>query len=1063
MRDRRKRVLRLLREKNLDAAVEECREYLALDEDTAMIHVCLAYCYADSGKYAEALSHYAKAESCTDADGSRKEIVLGRAQVRIREKAYEKKTGEKKKQEVQEVFAALRIYTQQGKKARAKECIKHLLHILEHSEPEKFREVLQDAQKAEETRGADSEEQQILSPEEIRTYKVKYAVQSLRIFHRAHKNMVESGAFLRSRAEVTSEILALIGGQEHAEEYIAECILDAECMLNSPGACVQNGKEEPEFTAGTAPQVIGQYISYLGVKVYVVHSALHVLHKTLEWAESRGMDVSSHQLMMKMISSDFTDAPSVSGTMEEFRPLLYNTLSPTILFLRFGDPKPCELLYRAWEEEFAGAEVEANVNGKCRQMFGLKRQYFASEILRSRMKKSLSKDTGYNGSPELDEVGACFAPLAHPAPLVSLFILGTCVSNLTFLKRLFAIRKKGVESGATASTPEVSCAIDEAHIGLIEAYIALLDRRSRSAHAAVEKWGKVLDTSREEVRRMHVRPKSLMQKLESAYSFGKFMVDYLDRVGSQNPDAVRPPGSVPDSTEKTERKLELELCGHTTITRYRTSSLQKLHSPNLPSVGILRHAVYTQSLEQRHLIAVQRYERGSRAAGIAGLQEVHKEKEHDWAVVSDLSRCLEQSGQELAALEVLEEYLRGRVQRQIDVHLCIRSMRLLQKAGEWQRVEMRCKDLVSAHGYHYIVHMSLAQALAQQKKFRYSLQLVTQALEEEQNAMEKEKTESPKITEQIISAHVFAVHLKIQMEEYAEALDRARSSLELAGAEHKSMREVLVQYGKYACASMIQQGIRSGGISRVRELIAKYNSQDTGSKSVGPERTPLSAISVLATAYVGLLGPVLGVPDAEHRTYLDDLVTDMPKGETLITDTGDSGSCADAVVSLARAKLLMVAACRENRLENPEIQKKISECLKIARTKGETKEALEVELLLRLVRGESVEHFYSGERQAQETPASRAIISLLYFPNQLSACTRDYLKYSSISDADFLLQLARGLSGLKGKQVVEDLESAYLHLCRRYSADAPEISWVRALWRPRAAGKTQSETQKGNR
>ncbi|KAI5188601.1 hypothetical protein NECID01_0214 [Nematocida sp. AWRm77] len=1034
MKEQRREISKAIKAKDIVEAKRKCKEYLEIEEDDARVLLYLGYCYTELHEYGLAHSSYQKAKACTGAEEVAKEIALGLGKVFFQENQYFERPEASKKEEEHVILSCIGIYTEQKKALQKEAYILYLLEMYRYTDTEKYISAAETYLNLEEN----TPDKLTLPERDTVDILVGYVVQQLKGFRTGLKNLVEQGTFSKMQKEVQHSIDALlISKQTKTEKYCNQLLAQSTAAR--------------EYLLDKAWDL---YIFYLCIKVYVRWESLNELSAFLELGRQNRRPLEQSALALKLLLSDYLDFPGVFGTLEEYKPCMYNTLSPTIISLRFPERKSqCYSMYESLEKETGFS-------------YRLKKECITAEMYKETLLQNLSKNIGYTGEDVLQEIKDKHTPISCASALIKFLEPALKHAHFSFIGHIFQERENSSMHSSNASlltslkhleirgtrleehspsfldtTKELwsiavcadkgagacegkdegvgvditeyiyACKIDEIHVQLIHIHTAITQDRIEYAHSLLPETCTALDALRMHVRdtedqRVHARAAERIDKL---YAYGKFLVLYVNKAVACGPSPAE---------DLCLEESPSSIAEHTYTSEYSARTFQRRSAPHLPPLSLLPHPVHSQCLYQQHMLGVHYYETGRPAQALSLLRGLYQENPDNYFLVSDLALYLNAAQSKLEAIGILDKYLRGRVIVH-DTHLFSLSLELLREFKHWQRAEMRCKELLSL-GYTYKVSMALAESLAHQKKPGYSLKVVQDVISRETDL------------HRVASGKVFTVYLQIKTEEFEEAV-QSIDALLADKSTPKTFFSMLSKYWKYAYASQLRTAITKDGMKKTLECIAQFGTPAPLSPLPSTEAfSSLDYTVSVAQCYVSVLAHVF-----QHAPLSSTLsVPEVP--EQAMPDTERQR------LLVTTAKLHLLVSCARGNIKNPQVHKRVSAYLKQASIYGETNEALETELVLRLIREENLKEFYKGDRVSEETPSARVIQALLYTPSSLPASIREYAKFATLADASFLMVLARAIAEHPLQSTKEDLETVFLHLSRRYSPDSSEIGWMYA-------------------
>jgi len=1085
MREKRKEILKTIKGKEIQRAKDQCKKYIEIEEDDARVYVYLGYCHTEDKEYEESLRAYERARKCSNAEEVELEIVQGIGRVLVEEKKHFEKSEEEQNKEEEIVARVAEIYREQNKSEQAKKYLMYLLEMLRYAKIEKYRQVFEKNFNI----GTEDTDKLDLEKREKLDVIAEYVDQRLKDFASCVKTLVETGGFSRPRSEISKNIRNLVDEQKETEKYIRYA---AEC-----------GEEEEK---ALVEKIFENFVFYLGMKVYVDGKYLEGFAEGVMKGKRFGVPLERHRSFVQLVASDFLDMPLVIGTADEYKPFLYNVLSPTVVLLRFKEQKAvCYEMYAEMEEETG-------------RSYRKKKQMISALQYQKRIEEKLQKDTEYRGEEELEEIREKYGRIHDASALMVILEEAARISSFAFIEEVLKKAERsgdwnicgggdGGDVGEDGLIVEISDVGDVGDVSDIpnlhnlpnlsnlhningehacvdskntdyvqhslrstdlfeasrdivpyeklflimeidEMSVRLLSAHENIVHGRADKGLTILMNAERPIQsiRRKIRSSSelsidqeISEKLDQIYGYAKFLTEYLNRIILLK--------STPSKCENSSSTAPKDASEQEYFSEYSEHALRNKEISRTTMLDMFRHPVDRTNHYQRHMNSVTSYEKDSCATALAGLGDLHQERKNDYYLVGDLAHYLSKSRKRDEALVILEEYLRGRVYRN-ETHLFALSLRLLRETKRWHQMEMRCKELLTKQKT-YRLEIALAEALSHQKKYTYALKIVQDVIRTEIARKSTDKQAEP---EKLRTAQLFEIYLYIKSQNLALAEDRinAISKEDL----NRTERTVLERYRKYAQAHEIRRAVHAEGITHVKNLISKYGNTsaiedlappaDKNTRNNQNENRDAPKISASEHAaqviecYVVFLRYILtGASVPEELSVPEDAPrspNDQERQEALITT----------------AKLHLVLASAKGALEDPRVHKTVAGLLKQAASYGVSKTALETELVTRIVREEEIEGFYRGEKTSEETSAARVMLSLTCTPEDLPVAVREYARSTSLADAALMKLVGDALArGVICEGRAEDLETVFLHLCRRYRPEDAEVAEMYAALKSR--------------
>ncbi|KAI5171299.1 hypothetical protein NEFER03_0658 [Nematocida sp. LUAm3] len=1005
-------ILHLLKRKEFYKARDECLQYLEYIDHEAKIYFYLGYAYFELNKPQEAYKAYKKAEACPDAQTVKKEVVLGIAKIYKQEDAYFNKSHEEQAEEELYINSAIDIYLFQNKYEQYKEYILYLFtiyaytdikkqealiktHIIKMKEAqesphkEKKQSLKTEENKQEEDKSIPEQPFQInidIPSEKASEILLSYVDYSLRLFLSDIKSLTEEGAFSKHES-IKDALKNLYERKSELESYLSIIYTD-------------QPNEQRELVI---KKILEKRIKYLFLKIYIYPESLQELIDILVDAQSLNIDISSFSPTVNLLASDFLDAPLVMGTQLEYKSLLFNTLSPTIIFLRF--PNRSQLSYNIYEE------LEKALNTS----YQLKKEFFTSYIYKEEIGEKIIKDSEFQGEDER------IASLSHHSSLRLLLEIAMESSNFLFAKKLLSkitiSSARHVPSSSFLSslysfiehlphTEQISTSlyIDEIYANMVGIHMLLLSGDVKESEKALKDLSASTEDIKEKIFNQYtdsVLFSSLKQKADEIYGYGRFLVELLASFSK---------------TEESQHSFSRTLPLPTTyFSIYSPSSIFSLISSSslsaekeyLASLKPLLKSLFASPTESinpflLHFLGIRNYLKGSKSHGVSMLLDLYETRPNDFYLVEDLSWCLYQEQENKKLVSILEDFLRTRSFRKEFLLLLI-ALTLYKERKDWLQVEKKAKEILAHTGYTYKIQIILSHALLQQKKSLYAKKTVEEVLLRE--------TEDNRI-----SAEIFSIYLSISMNDL-ENIEEKINDL-LTSTTNIRFVSILNKYKKYFYAKKLETAIKSEGVIETSLLLSKYSNVPSDTCK---ESSSLDHILLLTDHYMSIISSIINnTPIASISSIpTPDIFPEKERRSLLVV----------------ASRLILAASSLSNGLENPQMHKEVSMYLKEVNAIEEGKDSAETEYLLRLIRDEDVSLFYTGDRLTEDTTFSRVLHSLIYDRKTLLVNIRELLRETSILDGPFLLFLFEVVYKSQLDRTGEDLEMILLHLSRRYKVD----------------------------
>ncbi|KAI5156270.1 hypothetical protein NEPAR05_0431 [Nematocida parisii] len=1022
MKKQRKLILKYIKENKINQALGEAISTIEYYDPDYKIHFYAGYCYYMDKNHPSAVEHYKKALSLSSTPEESFEVYKGLSKIYIEyEYLY---IEEEKKKEIEEVLLFTlcnvkdKMYT-----AHEKKTVVFLLNLYLYNDIDKYTDAFikycmqEICTSGEICMNEDFKDDGFFMLKE-------YFNERLKHFNRDLKSIVDSGCFSKERKDIIKELQSILAKADDLYLYYPELVR----VLGN------------EFVES----VCDGYLLYLTMHAYSNLAKVPAVVSLVSYILAKGIKIKDDSVIL-MILSDFLDIPTILGVSATYKKIYYNTLSPTILLLRFpNNQETMQCVLEVYKEMQESLDIEYN----------LKIEYVSTLLIDHTVQNDVLTDREYSLSsavsavyPEIKMAISCATNIlillgsALEAMNVTVIneVLQNSSSNLpvdSILEAFLKIEKispsiTGALNKETKQNPEgiadkisqlsltgmsIDCEGIKENLLLIGvmAYKILfyreflfeyvIERINANYHVnIVKKHMKLLSGNIEEVYEYLVQHEDQLHeyraylgqtgtnigKFEMIYSYHKFACEYINKALSGS-TGIEVPGDY--------------------ISIYSKQHMGQAAIPNGSSVCLYKYPVDENISHFKHLMAVNNYEKGNKTMSLMLLKELHTARPHDYYILCDLGAILAESNE---TLHLVDTYLRI-AQNISSPHLFLLSMQYHKKQKIWEMVERRAKEVLM-FGYDYIIKMTLVEALSEEKKYKYAIKTASEIEEVEK------KSPSSSV---LVSVQIFMVYLYIKIDELVRAEEIIDMLLEKELKEAEKTK--VLQYKKHLYALRIQTAIKKEEPEDVLGLTKAYQLLSS-TEQCSDEPTEIDRTTAISDAYATLLEKVLTKdpsPCAEPKLYLD-------------TD--------DQQELITVSKLLLTYASVSNQLENPAIHSVILNCIKKANLQGETRDALEVELLLRIVRDEDVQHYYEEDKKSEETPFARVILSLLYYPADLAATTREYLKNTTLADMDVILMLAHIVAEQKNPRNTADLEAMFLHLCRKYTPDSSEVRWLYEL------------------
>ncbi|KFG26758.1 uncharacterized protein NESG_00913 [Nematocida ausubeli] len=1023
MKTQRKLILKYIKTNEIDKALETALYTIKYYEPDYKVQFYTGYCYFLKKDYPQAVCHYKQAIATSSSPEESLEASKGLAKIYIEsDYMYIKDEDRKEIENVLETVlegADPKKYT-----ALEKDSIIFLLSIYLYNDLDQYMAVFRKYCMETDSSGEKTVINEAFSDEGFSHIRA-YFCERLKQFHRDLKSTIESGYFSMERKVLVQEVKNILAKVSDLPEYYKDLI----------------ETYRKEFLA----DICSNYLLYLIMRAYSdflqVGNLLEFMQKILE----ENIPIEDTSLVL-MTLSDFMNIPALLGSPSIYKKVYYNTLSPTILLLRFpGNEAVMKTVLEIYKEiEIAlGREYKEKVDYVTALLV---RQISSQEVLTDRECPFLSSVTvAYPDVPRISSPMNLLIILDDALKAMNLKVINevldmhlpsTVIDDIvSAVLDLMEIPESAIEFLADRNIPQKDLCIQEEHketvlpvesnictrealikitrlayntlghkdllleyvhekinseyhLVLVKQHMALLKGKIESVHACLIENEIKIDSYRVYL----VRISKYTSAFEMIYSYYKFACEYINKTLASSQSNV-PVGS--------------DYLHYASI--YSKENMQMKTALDLLPLNLYKYSVDAHISHFKHLLAINHYEKGNSPVVLQLLKELYDARPNDYYLISDFGVVLAESNE---SLHPVDKYLRV-VQNISSPHLFMLSMEWHKRQESWEMMERRAKEVLMFR-YEYTVKMALTEALTEQKKYRYAIKILS----------EIEETENKAGSDLLPTVKIFNAYLHIKI----DSLDVAEDILDSLLAEEVGdpERTRAVQYKKHIRALQMQAALKTEEAESVIKIAEEYKNLPVISE-VNEEPTEIERSTAMSDAYVGLVQSVLmkevGAP-VELQKYLE-------------TD--------DQQELVALSKLILAAASTSGQLQNPAVHSAVLSCIKKANLQGETRDALEVELILRIVRDEDTQNYYEENRKSEETAFARVVQALLYSPVDLAPVSREYLKNATIAEMDVLLLLAQKIAEQKNPRDISDLEAIYLHLCRKYTPDREEVRWLHEL------------------
>lgn len=1008
MKAQRKLILNYIKSNEIEKALEAALDTIENDDLDYKVCFYAGYCYFLQNNYKEAIKYYKKAQSLATTENEHLESSKGLSKIYITyDYLY---LDSDSKNEVEKVLlSTLKNRANTAYTELEKASITFLLNLYLYNDIDKYMDLFftfcTDT-------SINSNGKIVLNDnykEEGFSLLKEYFIVRLRNFERALKDIVDSGSFSKPRTDLIAELVPILDRYTGLKDYY-KVLLDI-------------------YSNKFLSEIADAYLLYLTFRTYTTYSSLHELLLFIEELFEKDIKLVDESVIL-MVLSDFMNSPTVLGTSATYKKILYNTLSPTILLIRFAKREETgnDLL-----NIYGEIEVALNIS------YSMKKEYISTLMLKDSAEQEILTNRDYSILDGIDKLS-----ISHRINMAVLVESAMKSMNIKVLVDLFSIyreenitdhivewcldlenmpssiktvlglyRNQNEKLKKDESLEETSEQVkkiakhvyrtnnykntirdhllnninSQYYLNGVRMHMKILNKEIEEVYKYLTETEKSLDEYRLYLNEIN----ALVERFDLVYSYHKFLCEYTNK-------------AIKSSSEKKVEQGSLNKY----ISIYSKEYLVRENLLPLDLLTRYKYPVDKNIFCFRHLIAINNYEKENKSISLVLLKELYEERPQDYYVANDLGVCLVEMNQSITPID---KYLRD-VQNINNSHLLEISMHYHRRQSNWEIVERRAKEIL-VFGYDYVVKMALVEALSEQKKYKYAVKIIRE-LEEE----------SKEINYRTNTVRVFMIYLYIKIDKFEEAqkmIDLLLQEKELGTEE----RNRAIQYKKYICATLLQRAVATEETEEVLKIADTYKKLDV---NLVPENSvgEVDRITAISDQYAELVSKILR---KEAGTEIDFKLT-----AALETD--------DQLELITLSKLILLNASINNQLSNPVVHNTISCCIKKANLQGETREALEVELLLRVIRDENVENYYEENRKSEETPFARVLLSILYHPSELAANTRDYLKNTTALDMDMIELLAKEVAAQENPRNTADLESIFLHLCRTYTADNERIRWL---------------------
>lgn len=1018
MKKQRKRILSYIKAQEIDRALEEALDFLKYEEDSKILFYT-GYCYYIKKQFKESVIYYKKSLELSDSKEDRLDVYKGLSKIYIQyDYLY---ISNKDREEIEPVLLSIIENSQRRDYSEVEyESILFMCNIYLYNDIDRYLGLFNEyCVEGEGDRLEMKEQFKEKGYELIRIY----FMEKIRIFEKDLKDLKNSGVFSLDRKILKKRLEEIVNKCTGAEKYYS----------------VLYEKYLSEFIQ----EINGLYVLFLTIRIYADYANITDLLEFINELMKNKIEIEDKSLVL-MVLSDFVNIPAVLGDSSSYKSIYYNTLSPTISLLRF--PKDKKNLLGIYDE------IEKVLNTD----YSLKKEYVHSLILNSRTEEEVLTNREYSMKGAIDEYCQTVPEdqrkrkfLSHPRNRLIFLENSMRSMNIQVTEDILENRReeKMEIDGAMEVCMETECIIISTELGLekrkdaeykkgktekiekdllqivsklysieyfkkslfrytidsilskylfnaICHHMNIIGNRVSLAHTYLKESEDGIDRFRQYL----IETEAYDDAFDKIYSYHRFLCEYINKIiDNQNTDS------------KSDEPDYLSI--------YSREYLRKKDAAGLPRLSLYKYIVRENIEYFRHLLAINNYENNKKSLSLVLLKEIYENNPYNYYLINDLGIILSENSESII---IIDKYLRE-VQNINSKSLLSISMSYHKKQKNWEIVERRAKEILALE-YEYKIKMALVHALTEQKKYKYAIKILLEIENKEtENITDKE---SKYFTERTISIKIFLIFLYIKIGKIEEALDISTSALKdhsITGIK----RDKLIQYTKYIYSLKLNKMISTGEIEHVLEIAEEYRNIEQETET--EHKTEIDRIISITDTYSDLIYKILKKDTGAENRLNHSLSTD------------------DQNELITVSKLLLILASINNSLNNPSIHNTISCCIKKANLQGETKEALEVELLLRIIRDEEVKEYYKEGRKSEETPFARVLLSIMYDPGSLAGITREYLKNTTVMDMPLLEILAKTIAAQNNPRDTADLEAIYLHLCRKYTANSTEVRWLHNL------------------
>jgi tetratricopeptide (TPR) repeat protein len=982
MRELRREIVRDIKGGAYREGEEKCREFLEYEPEDTKVRIFRAYCLCEMGELSESMGLYRQIKSLSE-EGSEQYLEALQGMGRAVERMC---ATEKRPKESAEILEELiKVYVERGREEKILPQLKLLLEIYEEEgEVEKYMEEACKVVAMKIGRGGVIE-----VPDAYRVHILQTMFCMLSRRYRREMNvLVETGVFAEKRPVLVEKVREV---QERHRELVP--------LLAEIERCVERkgSKMDPEISG---------YMEYLVNEMYVSPKK-RKWRRVLEKVELYGARVDKRMLILfRAAVSDFVDVPGLLGSAAEYKGIMYNTLSPTVLFLKRGR---CALAARECLGIYSEMEKEMG------EEYSLKKEYFSfhayMEAMANRMEQSREytqteipgkAQVSYEDLVEVNLPG-CISKFISRAMSFSAFsfalsLYGVFLSKRKHWEGKVSLLKERVRS--LADSPGVCWVpgivdmvrefeenefVSAVQIDLSYVHCVIQMNRAHLGSLQLIQVGERLEGVKKDFPRHNTS-----EDLESGgevWRYARVLSILLARIVEKGAGGAQ---------------REVPSPGQWQL-GYGDDSLAGKYDRRLEGVsenvrGVARDVNPDGHVYMQWLAAMDYHKAGRTDKAILLLQELYRKRPRDILLVGDLGKLLNSSGNRREALAEMEEYLRGKVCMG-EEPLYLMSLQLFREEGDWQKVELRCKELLKWR-YCYETKILLCDALEKQNKLLYCKEMVTEMLEHERSVYAEGGP-----SDRFFSALLYRVRLMIKMREFSETEEEIARIFSSEIEIPQGHMEQLNYYKKYAKAASVKDLMHRGGITELKKTLDAY--WQVGSSGALSEEIDL---------YISLVDRAL-----KRKRPLNK--REYSSGDPMLSSYWTT-----------RARALMAVHMTEGGM-GKEAAEEVLQNIRKAREIQVTKEALELEFVVRAMNGEEDAHkVYGEERGIEMTRISRIIHAVLYDRNKILPSAQIYLSAPTLLEKELLLFVVRTLreNEVAGKRSLlrDDMEKILLHLCR---------------------------------